>query len=270
MKKFFIAAGLSFCLASPSMAADTPNGEVLIVPPYPAETPWKQFSAKEENGVETIEWRPAERAGKDTLERLVQSKNPNVKSTASQHIFMSFDVLKLTCRSVRLSDPVERIENGYTVAYAQAFCVNQVGTAKDIDTFVKAIRGKDALYHVTLLFHRPTTPGAKPGIREFSGENATDQYKAYQDTLTALLDYRHQVRLCPSAEPCPVPTSWPVDGKTPQSEIREKLGKPWAENQNPDGRHVDLYKGEDGLIRTYLFGKDDLLINTAVHEVPRR
>jgi hypothetical protein len=67
-----------------------------------------------------------------------------------------------------------------------------------------------------------------------------------------------------------VPASWPVDGKTPQSEIRERLGQPFTENQNPDGRHIDFYKGPDGLVRTYLYGKDNVLIELSVHTMPKQ
>lgn len=270
MKYLFIAAGLSFCFASPSVAADTPSGEALIMPPYPAQTPWKQISSEQKNTIRTTEWRPADRKEGDASDRLLQTKNFGTKSSASQDILMGFGIFKMVCLGgLRINGPIERIEGEYTVAYAQAYCSDLYGTHEDIDDFVKSIRGRDALYSVTRSFRRPTERGV-PGVRKFSGDNAQAASDAVMEEQAAVNRYLGEVHLCPAAEPCPVPGSWPVDGKTPQSEVRDKLGKPWAENQNPDGRHVDLYKGEDGLIRTYLFGKDDLLISTAVHEVPRR
>ena len=93
--------------------------------------------------------------------------------------------------SARVNGPKAASENGYRVAYAQAYCVNQTGAALDVDIFIKAVAGKDALYVVQREFHRPTEKGVA-GVRSAS----LDQIKAQVAADKFLVS---QVQLCPPA-----------------------------------------------------------------------
>lgn len=255
------------CVSGASFAAEAT--ETLIVPPYPAQVPWQQIRTERKGPIESIEWRPPsqeEGRGKDALQETIVH---DTKTSPSQHIItMEFRYLPLMCSGgARINGPIERIEGGYTVAYAQSYCSNQAGTSEDVDRFTKVVRGRDNLYIVTRSFRRPMEHSPTPGVRHFSNQDAAQQAL---DEQAAANNFLSQIRLCPSAESCAVPASWPVDGKTPQSEVREKLGAPSSENRNPDGRHIDFYEGSDGLIRTYLYGKDDVLIGLSVHAVPQQ
>lgn len=256
------------CASGICLAAD--SSETLIVPPYPAQTPWKQIMDQRTAAARWMEWIPADQTEKDIRDIITRQDIYALKNqTPSFFIISWFRQLNTACGGLRVNGPTERIQDGNTIAYAQAYCTNQKGAAKDVDIFLKAIGGKDALYVVQKEFRRPAEPGATPGIRSFPG----DQMEAVNASLEAhgaASEYLGQARLCPSSEPCAVPVSWPVDGKTTQSEVRERLGKPTMENQNPDGRHIDFYEGPDRLFRAYLYGKDNVLIRLSVHPPPKQ
>jgi hypothetical protein len=257
------------CASNICLAAD--SSETLIVPPYPGQTPWTQTKHEQKELTETKEWRPSDQVGGAFRDQLSLTKIRNdSKRSSSQSIMIPFGILKITCLGgVRINGPIERIENGATVSYSQAYCSNQYSTSEDLDIFTKTLRGQDHLYTVTRIFRRPTENNPVPGVRRFPGDQA-DAAKAAMEEQLAANQYLGQIRLCPSAEPCPIPTAWPIDGKTPQSEVRERLGKPTMENQSPDGRHIDFYEGPDGLFRAYLYGKDNVLIRPSVHTAPKQ
>lgn len=270
MKYLLIAAGISACLASIAMAADAPSGETLIVPPYPGAAPWKKITDQHNERMTWIEWIPADQSESNITDILTQQNLYGAKRPSpSVFMILWFQNLKTACAGLRINGPVERVENGIAVAYGQAYCSNQKGADKDVDIFLKVIEGKGALYVVQREFRRPTEHGV-PGVRKFSGDDPLAASNAVIAAQATANEYLGQVHLCPSADPCPAPASWPVDGKTPQNEVRDRLGKPWAENQNPDGRHIDFYEGADGLIRAYLYGKDDVLVNLTVRTKPTR
>lgn len=257
------------CMSGLGLAAEA--AETLIVPPYPGAAPWKKINDQHNDRMTWIEWIPADQTENDVKDVITQQSVHGVKRPSpSVFMILWFQNLKTACASVRINGPMERVENDISVAYGQAYCTDQKGISKDVDIFLKVIEGKEGLYIMQREFRRPTERNPVPGVRTFSGDGAQAASKAAMEAQVAANDYLGQIRLCPSAEPCAVPASWPVDGKTPQSEIREKLGQPFTENQNPDGRHIDFYKGPDGLVRTYLYGKDNVLIELSVHTMPKQ
>jgi hypothetical protein len=261
--------GAAFACAS-SICFAAESSETLIVPPYPAQTPWKQIMDQRTPAMRWMEWIPADQTENDISDILTQQDIYALKEkTPSLFIVELFRALKSACEGLATTDLIERTESGYPVAYGKAYCTNQKGAAKDVDISLKVIAGKTALHVVQREFRRPALPGAIPGERSFP----PDQREAAKATIVARFTadvYLTQVRLCPSAEPCAMPTSWPVYGKTHQSEVRERVGMPSTATPSPDGRHVDVYKGADGLFRAYLYDKDKMLVRLRVLEAPEQ
>ena len=199
MKRFgWITALVLVCTVN-AVAQPT---ETLVVPPYPADVAWKQIMDQRAAGAMHMrEWIPADQTENDIRDILVQQNAYALKSlTPSIFVISQFRTLISACEGLKVNGPTERIEGDYTVAYSQMYCTNQKGAAKDVDIFVKAIGGKDALYVVQREFRRPATPGAKPGVRSFSGDQA-DAAKAAMEAQASASSYLRRVRLCPSAEP---------------------------------------------------------------------
>src|ERR1043166_8885372 len=148
-----------------------------------------------------------------------------------------------SCRDAKVNGPTAGAENGFSVAYAQVYCVDSKGT--DVDIFFKAIAGMDALYVVQREFRRPTEPGEVAGMRNF-GKDQGDAAKAALEAQNAANDYLvSKVKLCANADNgiCAPGTAkseqaekWPVEGKTTASEVRDKLGRPMMENRSEIGR----------------------------------
>jgi hypothetical protein len=261
--------------------------ETLRVPPYPSEIPWKEITNKKNEDMEMVEWIPADQDEKDIKDIL--TKQVFYSSKGQDPAPFVDAILKgvgRACERARVNGSKEQTENGFAVAYAQAYCTNQKGAAKDVDIFIKAIRGADALYVLQREFRRPATPGATPGVTSFSKEQFEEMKARMSAQSTALKFLGEQVQLCPptggvglcAAEPTaattpvtatPAPVTAPADatasatsfveGKSTAAEIKAALGKPKHENHNPDGRFVYLYSTKDGAIIAYLFDKEGVL-----------
>lgn len=194
--KFAVAVAATIFISSTALA-----GERLIVAPYPAATPWKNITNKH-NAVQLLmEWIPADQSENEIKDILTEQAFYNQKS-ADPSAFVA-DLLRRVggaCERVRVNGPKAGDENGYRVAYAQAYCVNQTGAALDVDIFIKVVAGRDALYVVQREFHRSTEKGAVAGVRSAS----LDQIKAQVAADKFLVS---QVQLCPPASgkgACPV------------------------------------------------------------------
>ena len=162
MKTLIFAAAL---LLAPAAQAE----EHLVMAPYPASVPWKNITDKH-NDVQTLkEWIPADQNEAAIKDILTEQIFRNLKGRDPSD-FVS-DFLRRVggaCARVRVNGPKPGTENGYRVAYAQAYCANQIGANMDVDIFAKAIAGRDGLYVVQREFRRPAQPGAVPGVAEFS------------------------------------------------------------------------------------------------------
>jgi hypothetical protein len=71
------------------------------------------------------------------------------------------------------------------------------GAALDVDIFIKAIRGKDALYVVQREFRRPAQRGATPGLTEFSQDQFAEMKARLVAQQVADKFLVEDVQLCP-------------------------------------------------------------------------
>jgi hypothetical protein len=130
---FFVVSVCAYSQQGPDGAK---AAESFRVPPYPSDTPWKEITNKKNVQVELVEWIPndqTENEIKDILtEQVFYAANGQEPSTFVSGIL---NRVGQACEGARVNGPKEQTENGYAVAYAQAYCTNQKGTSKDIDIF---------------------------------------------------------------------------------------------------------------------------------------
>jgi hypothetical protein len=183
MKTLLFAAAL---LAAPTMAQ---AAEHLVLPPYPGPVPWKIITDKA-NAVQTMkEWNPANQNESAIKDILTENVFRNLKGNDPAAFLTGWlgSVAK-ACTRVRTNGPKASMENGYRVAYAQAYCSNQIGANLDVDIFAKAIWGHDGLYVVQREFHRPAAAGGVPGVADFS-KNQMGEMTARLKAQTAANDF---------------------------------------------------------------------------------
>jgi hypothetical protein len=135
-----------------------PVHDVLKVPPYPASPRWRM----ERNESGPIFYRPADQTGADLRDLVMQAfyEGEGAKDVDG---YMTALVAKIQteCESAHSSGPRVTVENGFPVAYAEVYCVNDAKQDADIDTFMKAIRGRDAMVLFAREFRRrPHVPPA--------------------------------------------------------------------------------------------------------------
>jgi hypothetical protein len=289
-----IAALAALCVCA---SAETP-AENLIVPPFPAATPWKNITDKSDTHMLMREWIPADQSENDIKDILTEQAFYEAKDqTPGSFIKGMFQRIAGVCAGTKVNGPVEHVENGYPIAYAQIYCAKQKGTDKDVDIFLKAIAGKKAFYVVQYEIRKPADPKGEPGVTHFANlEEAKamlERQKAANDFLTA------QVKLCPLADgngPCPAPEAaaapaspstaapkpasdddpgpddvsksfgW-TPGKTTADDIESKFGDPTMKRPGPDGHFTYLYQFKGGdLMVVCLFNKSKVLIRTLAYQ----
>ena len=274
--------------------------EVFRVPPYPSQTPWKEITHKKSDRMELVEWIPADQ-NEDSIRDILTEQSFYASKGQSPSAFVS-GILKgagQACERARVNGPKEQTENGYAVAYAQVYCTNQKGASKDVDIFIKAVAGTEALYVAQREFRRPAEPGATPGISTFS-KDQIDEMKAKLEAQNVANKFLvEQVQLCPTTggtgacvqtatatrtsalspgsaltpPPSPTPATEQASngrdfsgasfaaGKSTADQVRTALGKPSNEDHNADGRFVYQYKSSGGdTIYAYLFDNKGVLI----------
>ncbi len=289
MKRIGFAAACVFasltCVAS-ATAQNAPT-ETLSVAPYPAAAPWKVITNKHDDRQLLIEWIPADQAEDGIKDILTEQAFHADKQDAGAFASGFLQRVGGACRDARVNGPKLGIENGYPVAYAQAYCVGQKGADKDVDIFLKAIRGKDALYVVQREFRRPAEPGAMAGLRKFGKDDGAQAQAALAAQKVASDFLVSQVRLCaggdtaicppgpaaataaasPPADPNDVSSSFGiVAGKSTVGDVEAKFGPSSMPTHAGDGRHTDMYTFQGGIIAVFLFGKDDVLIRTIAYK----
>ena len=263
---------VSSSVSAEQQTANAKSAEVFRVPPYPSEPHWKEITNKKDDRTELVEWIPADQTENTIKDILTKQIFYNLKD-ADPSAFVS-GILKgvgKACERARVNGPKEQTENGYSVAYAQAYCANQKGAAKDVDIFIKAIRGTDALDVVQREFRRPAQPGATPGITTFSKDQVEEMKTRLTAQNVANKFLVEDVQLCPltggtgtcgqTATPASLtaPVSPFVEGKSTAEDVKTALGKPEHENHNPDGRFFYGYSSPNGMV-TYLFDSKGVLI----------
>jgi hypothetical protein len=179
-----IAVALLLALAPTSALA-----EKLVVSPYPATPPWKNITDKANADQKLLEWIPAnqsENAIDDILTEQVFFRLKNVDPALL--IGNIFKQSAQACDRIRVNGPTRQMENGFPVAYAQVYCGHQKGAAIDVDIFLKAMGGRNAMYVMQREFHRPVDPGGVPGVMSFAkGQDA--RMKAFMGARNVANDY---------------------------------------------------------------------------------
>ena len=162
MKHIALIAACTFLASAVALAA---SGEKLIVPPYPGDPAWKNITNKGNAEQQLLEWIPASQSEADIHDILTEQIFFAAKGADPATFVTNFlNGAAQACDHVRVNGPKRNSENGYPVAYAQVYCAHQKGTSLDVDIFLKAIAGRDALYVVQREFRHPMQPGAVPGV----------------------------------------------------------------------------------------------------------
>ncbi len=179
-------------------AATPKSTEVLVVAPYPGGAPWKEITHQANANGEIVEWIPSDQGIADIKDILTRQVFLGLKKQ-DPATFLREVLQRMggACERARTNGPKEATEHGYAVAYAQAYCSNQKGAAKDADIFLKAIRGNDALYVVQREFRRPAQPGATPGIATFSKDQMGEASARLNAQSVANRFLVESVQLCP-------------------------------------------------------------------------
>src|ERR1700760_1156025 len=123
--------GWAFALLLTCGAAQA--SERLVVPPYPAAKPWKKITDAHNAQQMMIEWIPAdqnENAIGDILTEQAFYGNPPPPDVFVKRFLAGVGG---ACRDAKVNGPKTGTENGFPVAYAQAYCAGQKGANKDVD-----------------------------------------------------------------------------------------------------------------------------------------
>jgi hypothetical protein len=304
MRKTFVvltAIAVTSALSVHALADGPPpaSQEQLLVPPYSATTAWTKITDQHNDKMVWFEWIPPDQTTADIRDILTEQIFYALKGhDAAEFVSSVMQRTNGACHATRHNGPYGKPELGYQVAYGQIYCVGNEN--KDVDIFIKAISGHNALYVVQREFRRPATPGAEPGLTKFTKDQlpeAQARLAAQQAADKYLVD---QVKLCPNGiagnvcagvdtvadsstlssqsppatSPAALPPAsngsdsvqingWPVPGTTTADDVREKLGRPTMENHS-DPRHVGEYvwvfTRTDGYIFTFLFDKNDHVV----------
>jgi hypothetical protein len=266
------------------------RAESLIVPPYPAATPWKALPVKQNEKQKTEQWIPADQSETDIRDLFevdtdTKPMNKDALSAMTTEVFFA----RIHCRRANVGGPHLVTENGYEVAYAQVYCAGNKDSNQDIDSFFKVIVGKSANYTILRQFLRPAARNAEPGKVEFPRDKP-EQAKAHQAALEAAEKFLlEQVQVCPLADgsACPPPGTKPVappqtsepemeppgpndvsakydltPGKTTIADVENKMGKPTITKKEPDGRMSYVFRQEDNTAVICFFSRSGILIRT--------
>jgi hypothetical protein len=266
-------AAAAFALAAGGAASAQPaEPEHLQIAPYPAAAPWKQVTDKQNAAQLYQEWIPAEQSVEAISDILTRQAFFQLKDQDPGGFVAGFmQRFAGVCRDVRINGPKAGVENGFRVAYGQVYCVGHKQAHEDVEIFVKALSGHDALHVVQREFRRPEVAGRTAGVMSFTNADEAKAVLAAQGTANDYLV--GQVRLCAPGPDCAAGAtttaaaatddeSLPpfVNGTTTAKEVKKQLGRPMNENHNPDGRFVYMYQTRDGAMVAFLFDDKGVLI----------
>src|SRR5690242_18837517 len=115
------------------------RAETLIVPPYPATTPWKKITDKRDDPrMVWIEWIPSDQTEADVRDILTEQLFYTQKGRDPSEFLRDLATrVGGACHGVSVNGPTAETENGSSVAYVQVYCVGASG--KDVDIFAKAL-----------------------------------------------------------------------------------------------------------------------------------
>jgi hypothetical protein len=278
--KAWIAAAWLLALAGSAQAQPVGSAtERLEIAPYPAAPPWKKITDKRSPAQVYIEWIPAAQSVEDISDILTHQAFYDLKDRDPAAFMAGFlQRFAAVCRDVRINGPKAGVENGFSVAYGQVYCVGHKTAHQDAEVFAKALSGHDGLHVVQREFRRAEVPGRTAGVMAFP-KDGLDKAKAMLDAQKAANDYLvSQVRLCAPGPGCAAAAaaatatatataqaddeSLPpfVNGVSTEKDVRKKMGRPTLEDHNPDGRFILMYQGREGAVLAFLFDKAGVLI----------
>jgi len=171
-------------LAWLAMAAGAQAAERLVLPPYPAATPWKEVTHRVAGLKFLRELIPADQRIEAYRDILTAQSFPELRAgDPAAYLRNVAGGVNGACSAVRISGPTPRREAGFAVAYMQVYCGRQTGQPFGVVMFFKAIAGADAMYVVQREFRTP--PSATPGVIAgtpaealalLNAQKAADQY----------------------------------------------------------------------------------------------
>lgn len=164
-----------------------PSSERLVYTPYPGETKWKEITNKSGPNGWIRESIPAEHDVSNIKDIIViQGFNTPKAPDPADFLKGMMKGFVGACENLRVNGPNKNEENGQAVAYSQVYCGKQKGKDYGVNSFIKVLQGKEAIYVVQREFHvRPTEVG---GVMSFSAEQM-DEMKAMMKATNQTMEY---------------------------------------------------------------------------------
>jgi hypothetical protein len=137
--------------------------ERLVVKPYPADPAWVLANDGMSQVGPIQEYIPVGQTLGDHKDILSVQTFPGMQQVPPADFLRGLlGGVNQACSAVLVNGPVERKEDGFKVAYGQAYCGQQNGKSYGLHIFFKIIPGREALYVINREFRTPatTTPGA--------------------------------------------------------------------------------------------------------------
>ena len=169
--------------------------ERLVMAPYPGPPPWHVVTNVTTAAGHLREQIPVDQkieAYRDILtDQLFAGP---VAVSPSEFLRGMFGRVSGACEAVRVNGPVDKVEDGHPVAYAQIYCGHQIGSETGANMFFKVIKGPKALYVIQREFRVPPTKTA--GVMTFDKAHAADGLKLMKAQATADAYLGDSVVLC--------------------------------------------------------------------------
>jgi hypothetical protein len=198
----FLVAAVVFC----GCGAVAGPAESVIMPPYPDISGWQKITNAANADQLYYEWIPQGQAIGNFHDILVEQAFYKLKGLSPVSFANALLArLQRACSKTSRNGPIERTEHGFTVAYAQNYCVDSQGKHEDVDGFIKIIGGRDGIYVFQREFHYPTANGV-PGTHVYPAGHG-DEARADIAAHAAAAAYLDAVQLCPTADDSPCPST---------------------------------------------------------------
>jgi len=146
VRAVYFTVVLILCASRTATAADE---ETLVLPPHPGWGQWKAITEQRSPDRIYIERIPESQAPNDIKDMVVEQFYRGIQEKISPvEILRTLPRLaqSTNCEKVRATSPVEGIEGGYKVAYAQMYCQKQKGKPYGFIDLQKVIQGRNGIY----------------------------------------------------------------------------------------------------------------------------
>jgi len=194
-----------FSLA-PAFAAPLSGGqarEQLAGPTYPDHQPWKMITNASDARHWQKEWIPADQqveSFKDILSAQAFIGLANTDPATFLRGMLAH--VPADCDHVSVNGPKAASENGVDVAYGQFYCGQVKGQNFGTHSFIKVIRGTDAVYAINRDFRTPVS--AMGNVMVFDKEHGADAIALLKGE-SAANKYLEDIHLCSGNTPgCPM------------------------------------------------------------------